>query len=146
MWNFESTMTTSADPAAIWALYSDITTWPQWDQGISQVSLNGPFAVGTRGVMQPKDQEALPYQLTEVDPCRGFSDVTDIPGMGVAIQFTHRLERVDGGTRITHSVRITGSNAEELAANLGPVLTHGIPETMERLAAMALTLERHRAD
>ena len=146
MWKFEHTMITPPGLAGIWALYSDITTWSQWDQGISHASLDGPFASGTRGLLQPQGQEALPFQLTAVDPLRGFSDVTEIPGTGIQIHFTHRLEQVEEGTKITHSVSITGSNADALASNLGPDLTHGIPHTMERLATMAMAREQGHAD
>ncbi len=91
VWKCVSTMTTPVDSAASRALYSDITTGPQWHQGIAQVWLDGSCAVGTQGVMQPKDQEVLPYQLSEMDPFREFSVVPDISGMGVVIQFTSRL-------------------------------------------------------
>lgn len=146
MWKFEHTVTTAAGLAEIWALYSDITTWTQWDEGISHASLAGPFASGTSGLLQLQGQEALAFQLTEVDPFRGFSDVTDIPGTGIQIHFTHRLEPVEEGTKVTHTVSITGSHADALASNLGPDLTRGIPYTMERLAAMALAREQGHAD
>ncbi len=146
MWAFEHTITTPAGLTAIWNLYSDITAWTEWDQGISHASLDGPFAVGTSGLLQPQGQTALPFQLTEVDPLQGFSDVTDIPGTGIQIHFTHRLEKVEEGTKVTHSVRITGSSANELISHLGPELTRGIPHTMERLAEMALAREQSHAD
>ncbi|MHB1612187.1 MAG: SRPBCC family protein [Sulfobacillus sp.] len=146
MWAFEHTITTPAGLTAIWNLYSDITTWTEWDQGISHASLDGPFAVGTSGLLQPQGQTALPFQLTEVDPLQGFSDVTDIPGTGIQIHFTHRLEQVEEGTKVTHSVSITSSSANELISHLGPDLTRGIPHTMERLAEMALAREQSHAD
>lgn len=146
MWQFEHTLTTEAKLETIWALYSDISTWVEWDKGIEHASLEGPFAAGTRGLLQPQGQERLSFQLTEIDPLRGFSDVTDIPDAGIEIRFSHRLEPVAGGTRITHRVTITGANSDGLGSELGADLLQGIPQTMERLASLALERQQQHAD
>lgn len=50
---FEHTVYMSASPESIWAQWSDVTTWPVWDRGVEYVSLEGPFAVGTKGTLKP---------------------------------------------------------------------------------------------
>lgn len=142
MWQFEHTITTKAKAESIWNLYSDISTWTAWDKGIASASLEGPFIKGTRGWLQPEGQEPLAFELTEVDPMHGFSDVTDIPNAGLEIRFTHRLVESNGETQVTHKVTITGPNAEQLGPKFGAHMIEGIPLTMEGLAALALDKER----
>ncbi|PSR33896.1 MAG: hypothetical protein C7B46_07855 [Sulfobacillus benefaciens] len=141
MWNFEHTITTQAELTQIWRLYADVTLWPQWDLGVEGVSLNGPFVAGTRGFLTLKEQNIIPFELTVVEPLREFSDVSYLTDAGIAIHFTHRLESVEEGIQITHLVSINGDNAEALAPALGVGFTADIPETMERLAALAISLE-----
>ncbi|MCD9022032.1 SRPBCC family protein [Cohnella silvisoli] len=141
MWEFEHTVTTTAKAETIWKLYSDITSWVEWDKGIEYASLDGAFAAGTRGILQPEGQERLAFELTEVEPLRGFSDVTDIPDAGIRIRFVHRLQQAAEGTSVTHHVTITGPNAHQIGAGMA----QGIPHTIEGLVALALEKERQYA-
>lgn len=125
----------------IWQIYSDIMSWTTWDEGIEHASLDGPFVTGTRGLLQPKGQDKLSFQLTEVEPWGGFSDVADIPNVGIRVRFAHRLQKTQGGTSITHSVSITGPNAESFGPEFIAKLSQGIPHTMKRLAALAVERE-----
>lgn len=52
-WTFEHTEDTVASPESIWALWSDVTTWPVWDAGVDSVTLEGAFAAGTKGMLKP---------------------------------------------------------------------------------------------
>ncbi|QYR22498.1 hypothetical protein KZ483_05860 [Paenibacillus sp. sptzw28] len=146
MWEFEHTITTMAKAETIWKLYSDISTWVEWDKGIVYASLEGPFTAGTRGQLQPEGQELLAFELTEVSPLNGFSDVTDIPDAGIQIRFMHRLLETAEGTSVTHKVTIIGPNAEHLGPEFGAGMAEGIPDTMERLVSLALERERQLVD
>lgn len=142
MCTFEHSITTQAKVETIWALYSDITSWTVWDEGIEHASLEGPFVKGTCGWLQPRGQDKLSFRLTEVEPCHGFLDVTDIPAMGIQIRFSHRLKNAQDGTSIIHAVCIIGPNAERFGREFIAELSQGIPQTMERLAALAVDRER----
>ena len=52
-WTFEHTEHTAASPERIWRLWSDVTSWPHWDNGVDAVTLEGPFAAGTKGRLTP---------------------------------------------------------------------------------------------
>lgn len=141
MWQFEHSITTKAKAETIWGLYSDIQTWTTWDKGIVSVRLDGPFIQGTRGFLQPQGQEPLAFELTEVSPLQSFSDVTDIPGAGIQVHFTHLLIESGGTTQVTHKVMITGPNAEQMGPKFGAHMVKGIPHSMEGLVALALEKE-----
>ncbi|WP_305023439.1 SRPBCC family protein [Paenibacillus lacisoli] len=144
MWQFEHSLITTAKADTIWRLYSDITTWPLWDKGIESASLEGLFVQGTRGFLQPEGQDPLPFELLEVNPLHGFSDITDIPGAGIQVQFTHLLEESNGATKITHQVKITGPNAEQIGPKFGAHMVEGIPQTMDGLARLVLEREKEQ--
>lgn len=131
MWEYEHSIETEAS----YRLYSDVATWPRWGEGISQVTLDGPFAVGTHGFLTPKGQGPLAFRVAEVRPNEGFADETEMPEAGIA----HSLVPLtDGRTRITHHVTITGPAADALEPQIGSAVTAGIPDTMASLARHAL--------
>lgn len=139
MWEYEHSIETEASPEAIYRLYSDVATWPRWDEGIAEVTLDGPFAAGTRGVLTPEGQGPLPFRLTEVRSNQGFADETEVPGAGIVLRFVHSLVPLgDGRTRVTHRVTIGGPAAETLGPQIGAGMTAGIPGTMASLARHAL--------
>jgi hypothetical protein len=45
---------TSASPEAVWRIWSDTDTWPDWNPDMKSVSLEGPFASGAAGDMETK--------------------------------------------------------------------------------------------
>jgi len=141
VYEFEHSVDTAASPPSIYRLYSDVTTWPRWDAGVTHVELNGPFAAGTTGTLTPAGQEPLPFRMIEAVENEGFIDETEIPGTGT-LRFEHKLESMaGGGTRITHRVVISGPAAEQL----GPMVTADLPEAVGSLAEHALASERANA-
>ena len=126
------TVTSAAGPEAIWPYYADVASWPVWDAGLEQVTLDGPFVAGSCGTLVVEGQPPLSYELLKVDEGRGFSDVTDIPGV-VRLVFHHTLEATPGGTRITHVIEAEGPQAEAML----PMVTSDTPEAMESLARLA---------
>jgi Polyketide cyclase / dehydrase and lipid transport len=138
MWEYKHTIEGKVSRSAVWSLYSDVSTWPQWDDGIESIELDGEFRAGALGTIKPKGQDRLPFRLTEVSPESGFSDETEIPGSGITIGFTHTLEPVgEGVTRITHRVTITGPASDFLGPAIGQEMAEGIPDTMYSLMRMA---------
>jgi hypothetical protein len=138
VWEYEHSIEGKASKKAIWDMYSDVTTWPKWDNGIEWIKLDGAFEEGASGTIKPRGQEALPFRLTRVEPDSGFSDETEVPGAGLMIGFTHTLESVgEGLTRMTHHVQISGPAAGSLGPSMGPGITEGVPDTMRSLMKMA---------
>lgn len=137
MWEFEHTIDADVTPAQVWARYADTATWPEWDEGILAVTLDGPFEAGTTGTMTPEGQGPLPFTLTEAVPEKGFTDETVIPDT-VTLRFVHRLAALPGGgTRITHRLEIEGPAADAMGPELGPQITADFPDAMEALAKAA---------
>ena len=67
MWPVTHTEFTTASMERIWALWEAVERWPEWDEGISSITLDGPFAVGTTGRIRPTGSPSWPFALVEVD-------------------------------------------------------------------------------
>lgn len=132
MFEWTHTVTTTATPEQVWPLYAEVDRWLEWDSGLQGVTLDGPFAVGSRGTLQVEGQPPLEWELVEVTENASFTDVTEIPGVAT-LTFVHRIEPRDAGSAIVHEVRIEGPAAQ----GLGPMVTSDTPEAMEALARIA---------
>ena len=81
-WEFEHSIVTNARKEIIWALYSRVESWPLWDHGIEDISLDGALREGTKGKIKPEGQGLLSYRITLADPEKGFSEETVIDVLG----------------------------------------------------------------
>ncbi|HEY0493833.1 MAG TPA: SRPBCC family protein, partial [Candidatus Dormibacteraeota bacterium] len=67
----ERSVETKASPQAVWTIWSDTSTWPEWNPDVQSMVLNGPFASKTTGTMTNK-QGAHAIQLEDVVAGRSF--------------------------------------------------------------------------
>ena len=131
--SYTHTVETDVPARAIWALYEDVSTWPEWDAQAELVTRDGPFAAGSTGTMKFTGQDPLPYRLTLVEPLREFVDET--PVGDIVVRVSHLLEPAGPGLRITYAVQIDGP--KEQAEMIGPMITGDFPQTMASLIEAA---------
>jgi uncharacterized protein YndB with AHSA1/START domain len=135
-WTTRASATSTASADAVWRLWTATDGWSRWDAGLEWCRLDGPFAVGTRGVLRPAGGPRVRFRLTRVEPGVGFADLTRLPL--TTLEFQHRVEALSGGgVRITHEARIRGLLTPLLSRTLGRELETGMPETVRALAALA---------
>jgi Polyketide cyclase / dehydrase and lipid transport len=121
-------------PDAVWGLYEDVTTWPDWDAEAEEITRDGPFAAGTTGAMKFNGQDPLRYRLVKVEPMREWVDET--PVGEIVVRVSHRLDPLpDGRLRMTYAAEIDGP--EEQTRQIGPAITADFPATMASLVARA---------
>ena len=136
MWEYEHSTETSATPDQVWCHWSDMTAWPQWNDGIEKITIDGPFAVGMTFTMTPPGDEPIQMRLTEVMPGELFTDEMD--GGDFTIRTVHRLEPAAGGrTRIIYRTEITGPAADQVGPQVGPAITADFPGVLAALAKLA---------
>jgi uncharacterized protein YndB with AHSA1/START domain len=132
MWTHEDSIETSAPPARVWELFTDVARWKDWNAGIESIELHGPFAEGTTFTMQSPGQEALTSTLIEVRPNESFTDETVVDETRVLVR--HNLVPLASGrTRIIYRTQITGPGATEI----GPMVTSDFPEVLAALKNLA---------
>ena len=136
MWEYEYSLETSADRGALWHHWADMAAWPQWNDGIETIDVDGPFAVGTTFIMTPPGDEPIRMRLVEIEPGTSFTDEMDAGDFVVRTE--HRLEPAAGGlTRIVYRTQITGEAAGRVGPELGPQITADFPEVVAALAGRA---------
>ena len=131
MFDYSRTVSTSASPEAVWALWSDPTTWPTWDPAVVSVALDAEFAEGTTGTMVLTGGIEVPVSLEVVEPGRRYLDQLTMGEL--VIRIDHVVEPTEGGAEVTVSTVITGPGAEDI----GPMVTADAPREMDALTAMA---------
>ena len=136
MWEYEYSLETSADRGALWRHWADMAAWPQWNDGIETIDVDGPFAVGTTFIMTPPGDEPIRMRLVEIEPGTSFTDEMDAGDFVVRTE--HRLEpAADGLTRIVYRTQITGEAAGHVGPELGPQITADFPDVVAALARLA---------
>ena len=137
MWVMEHSIETSASREAVLELFADVTRWPEWNPGTEWVTLDGPFATGTTGLMKVPDQDPLSFRLIAVDS-DGFEDETPIPDADIVVRVRHTISSPRGGRiQVVYRATIDGARADELGPEIGPQVTADFPEVLAALAARA---------
>jgi uncharacterized protein YndB with AHSA1/START domain len=105
--------TTTARPETVWGIWSDPSTWPGWNPGVSAARLDGPMQVGATGSMTT-GRGPQRIEVVAVEPGRAFT--LEMPGApSTRFLFECRVGGGEGGaTTISQGVRMKGF--------LGPVL------------------------
>src|ERR1700736_5563694 len=107
MANNERSVETSASPQTVWKVWSDTSTWQEWNPDVQSMTLNGSFAAGTTGTMKTK-QGTRQIQLTDVVPGQSFRlETTVIPLTRCA--FECRVAAGSAGTTpISQAINVGG--------------------------------------
>jgi uncharacterized protein YndB with AHSA1/START domain len=131
-WQCEHAIETTAAPAAIWRWWADTASWKQWNPGVADVRLSGPFATGSWFEMTLPDGEVVKSRLDDVQPLERFVDETLVGELRVRV--SHRIVAQGGGrARIVYALDATGPDA----AQIGPMISADFPAVIAALAALA---------
>src|SRR3954447_22348811 len=117
----ESSVSTTATPADVWALWSDIGSWHCWDPTVQQVSLEGHFAEGAAGTMVLTGGVEAPFTLEIVEPRKRYLDRLTMGDLVIAID--HEVRATDAGAEVTVTTWIEGPGADDI----GAMVTHETP-------------------
>ncbi|MGN8027590.1 SRPBCC family protein [Microbacterium sp. 22242] len=138
MWSKDVTGECAAAPADVFAVLAEPRAWPEWNDGVADIRMDGPFQAGTSAVMVLPDGTELPFRLAWVEADRGFEDVTAVPDAGVVVRVRHELEPQGTGTRITYRCAVDGP--DEAAREVGTVVSADFGEVIAALGARAEAL------
>ncbi len=95
MYLFECEATFEAEPAAVWAVWTDVDRWPEWDVSKEIARLDGPLEPGVSGWAKQRGNLGGSFTITEVEAGRRW--VTECPMPLGKVVFDHLVEPVAGG-------------------------------------------------
>ena len=136
MWHYERSIDADAAPSAVWARYTDVATWPEWNAGMEKMEISGPFASGTTGVVTSAQQGPAPFTLVDVVDGVSFTQQTKIDE-NVTLRSHCKVVAAAGGSTITHRTELDGPGSDEMGAAIGQFLSGGIDEGLAALAKAA---------
>jgi uncharacterized protein YndB with AHSA1/START domain len=138
MWEFEHSVEAPVARERVWALWTDVSSWPSWNPGAGYAALDGPLIEGATGTVHAAGGPTSTLKVLAIEPGRRF--VTEASERLVRLRFEHELTDVEEGQlRITHRVRMTGPATPVLRHTIGTRLERSIPAALEALVARGTT-------
>ena len=135
MFLFECEAALQAGPAAVWAVWTDVARWPEWDVSKEIARLDGPFEPGVSGWAKQRGNLGGPFTITVVAPGRRW--VSECPLLFGKVVFDHVIEPVaTGGVRVVKRVEAEGGIAP-LARLFVPKMRRDIAESLVALGRQA---------
>src|SRR5260370_14576356 len=104
---YGTSVESTASPEKVWRIWSDMSTWGQWNPNVTTMDWQGGFASGTAGVMNTPSGQHHKMQLADVQPGRSFALLTSVVP-GTRFRFNCRIEPSDGKTKISQTVEVGG--------------------------------------
>lgn len=132
--DFSHERTTTANAAVIWTLWTDVTTWKDWDRGLKDARLDGVFAGGATGEIIPQSGPAAKFRVTEFVDGRSYAFETQLPFATLTVR---RSLLSASPTVFRHEVSFEGALAWFWSGQLGPQFRAALPPTMDALAMLA---------
>lgn len=131
----EHSIVVRAPAERIFRIYQDVSAWHTWDPDTRSASLEGPFAVGSRGRLTPTKGNTVPMVLTQVEPNACFTVESRIPLFRMV--FEHELVPDADGTKVIHRVTLSGPLCLLIGRMLAKQINQGLPVTLASLKRVA---------
>ena len=132
----EASLAIDAPPGAVWALWMNVEARPRWHPRLEWARLDGPAVLGARGAWKPAGTRPVQVVVTAIDaPQRLVLRGTHGPPVARG-HYEHELEPLaDGGSLVTHRLRLTGPLGRPIGRLLGrPLGAFATPAALGALA------------
>jgi uncharacterized protein YndB with AHSA1/START domain len=96
----------SAEPAAVWELWSDPGRWPDWNEQIERAELDGELAAGATVRVKYRRGGTVKFEVVALEPERLLVDEARFPGARLGHE--HRLDAGRNSVEISHRLYVTG--------------------------------------
>jgi len=137
MSEYGTSVVSTAPADKVWKIWSDTSTWGEWNPNVTTMELHGPFATGSTAIMHTKAGQHHKMRIVDVQAGRGFVLETNvIPG--TTFRFNCRVEPVGAEAKISQTVEVKGPLGF-LGGMLGPGVSKDFGALLSALAKKAET-------
>ncbi len=126
----------AASPDKVWQIWSDMSTWGDWNPNVSTMDWQGGFASGTTGVMNTRAGQHHKMQLVDVQPGHSFALLTSVVP-GTRFRFNCRIEPAGAKTKVEQTVEVGGPLGLVMGGMLGPQVSKEFGTLLGNLARKA---------
>jgi len=133
---YGTSVDSSAPPEKVWRIWSDMSTWGEWNPNVATMDWEGGFASGTTGVMNTRAGQHHRMQLVDVQPGRSFALITSVVP-GTKFRFNCRIEPSGAKTKISQTVEVGGPLGPVVGGMLGPQVSRDFGTLLGNLARKA---------
>jgi hypothetical protein len=106
-WTISSSALAPVAPEAIYAFYVDPTTWGSWGHNTRWGRARGPVVEGSIVDVKAGYGKVYPVLMRRLIPNRYVECEIRPPGM--LVETTFSVEPADGGSRIEHTISVSGT-------------------------------------
>ena len=137
MAEYGTSVETTASPEQVWKVWSDMSTWGDWNPNVSTMDWTGGFLQGSQGIMNTKAGQHRKMTLAEVQPGRFFALETVVVPL-TRFRFNCRVEPgAAGKTKISQTVEVKGPIGPVVQGMMGPQVSKEFPTLLANLARKA---------
>jgi len=136
MAEYGTSVETTASPDKVWKIWSDMSTWGEWNPNVSTMDWSGGFQSGTSGVMNTRAGQHHKMKLLDVAPHQGFALETSVVP-GTTFHFNCRIGSTGGKITVGQWVEVKGPLGPVLGGMLGPQVSKEFGTLLSNLARKA---------
>jgi hypothetical protein len=136
MAEYGTSVETTATPDKVWKIWSDMSTWGDWNPNVSTMDWQGGFQSGTSGVMNTRAGQHHKMSLVDVVPGRSFALLTSVVP-GTTFRFNCRIDRAGGATKVAQYVEVKGPLGPIVGGMLGPQVSKEFGTLLTNLSKKA---------
>ena len=136
MAEYGTSVETTASPQQVWKIWSDMSTWGDWNPNVSTMDWTGGFVQGSEGVMNTKAGQHHKMKLAEVQPGRFFALETSVVP-GTRFRFNCLVDNPGGKTTVSQMVEVKGPLGPIMGGMLGPQVSKEFGTLLANLARKA---------
>lgn len=133
--HFSFTVPVNTTATKVWQTLIDVQTWHEWDTEIIEASLEGNFAVNTKGTLTPKSGPKLKFYISEITPFQSYTFNTIMPVGELVIKRSLRVEHEI--VYFTDDIAFTGFLKKVFGLMLGGQFRKVLPEVMNKFKTIA---------
>ena len=136
MAEYGTSVETTAPADKVWKIWSDMSTWGDWNPNVSTMDWQGGFQSGSIGVMNTRAGQHHKMKLLDVVPHRSFVLETSVVP-GTTFRFNCRIRSAGGRTTVGQWVEVKGPLGPVLGGMLGPQVSKEFGTLLTNLARKA---------
>jgi hypothetical protein len=136
MAEYGTSVDSKASPDRVWKIWSDMSTWGEWNPNVSTMDWTGGFASGTTGVMNTRAGQHHKMTLVDVNPGRSFALETSVVP-GTRFRFNCRIEPAGSGSKVGQWVEVKGPLGPIMGGMLGPQVSKEFGTLLKNLSDRA---------